>query len=66
MKNKDLGEERLFYKGWSDIARLKKRYLNRSLKDKLIINAKILIKRISGRVISYGKITKADVDGLGT
>lgn len=61
MKNKDMGEERIFYKGWSYMAWVKERYLNRCLSGKWIISEKILIMRIPGRGISYGKGTKADV-----
>lgn len=34
MKNKDMGEERIFYKGWSYMAWVKERYLNRCLSGK--------------------------------
>lgn len=61
MKNKDMEEKRTFYKGWSYMACLKERYLNKGLNVKWIIGAKILIMRNPGRGVSYGKGTKADV-----
>lgn len=34
VRNKDMEEERIFYKEWSYMACIKKRHLNRYLKDK--------------------------------